>query len=103
MFSIMKRIIAALSGKVEKFKMERKVNRVNRAIESATDNANDAIERIEEEKSNLMKRIANEPEVSGIINHLSELIDQQEEQEAIIARLEKVSAYINEDIETEGE
>ena len=99
----MKRIIAALSGKVEKFKMERKVNRVNRAIESATDNANDAIDRIEEEKSNLMKRIANEPEVSGIINRLSELIDQQEEQEAIIARLEKVSAYINEDIETEGE
>jgi hypothetical protein len=50
-----------------------------------------------------MKRIANEPEVNGIINRLSELIDQQEEQEAIIARLEKVSAYINEDIETEGE
>lgn len=99
----MKRIIAALSGKVEKLKMDRKVNRVNRAIESATDNANDAIDRIEEEKSNLMKRIANEPEVSGIINRLSELIDQQEEQEAIIARLEKVSAYINEDIETEGE
>jgi hypothetical protein len=103
MFSIMKRIIAALSGKVEKLKMDRKVNRVNRAIESATDNAHDAIDRIEEEKSNLMNRIANEPEVNGIINRLSELIDQQEEQEAIIARLEKVSAYINEDIETEGE
>jgi hypothetical protein len=48
MFSIMKRIIAALSGKVEKLKMDRKVNRVNRAIESATDNAHDAIDRIEE-------------------------------------------------------
>lgn len=99
----MKRIIAALSGKVEKLKMERKVNRVSRAIESATDNANDAIDRIEEEKSNLMKRFAYEPDVSCIINRLSELIDQQEEQEAIIARLKKVSAYINEDIETEGE
>ena len=99
----MKRIIAALTGKVEKVKMERKVNRVNRAIESATDNARDAIDRIEEEKMNAMNRLANEAEVNGIINHISNLIDQQEEQEAIIQRLEKVKAYVNEDIKVEGE
>lgn len=99
----MKRIIAALSGKVEKIKMDRKINRVNRAIESATDNARDAIDRIEEEKSNAMKRFANEPEVNCIINKISDLIDKQEEQEAVIQRLEKVRAYLNEDIKVEEE
>lgn len=97
----MKRIIAALSGKVEKIKMGRKINRVNRAIESATDNARDAIDRIEEEKMNAINRLANETEVNFIINKLSELIDQQEEQEAIIQRLEKLKAYVNEDIAVE--
>ena len=97
----MKRIIAALSGKVEKIKMERKINRVNRAIESATDNARDAIDRIEEEKMNAINRLANETEVNFIINKLSELIDQQEEQEAIIQRLEKLKAYVNDDIAVE--
>lgn len=99
----MKRIIAALTGKVEKIKMERKINRVNRAIESATDNARDAIDRIEEEKMNAMNRLANEPVVICIINKLSDLIDQQEEEEAIIQRLEKVKAYVNEDIKVEEE
>jgi hypothetical protein len=101
MFSIMKRIIAALTGKVEKAKMERKIARVTRAIESATDNAQDAIDRISEEKANVMSRLINEPEVNSVINRLSDLIDQQEEQEAIIKRLQKVKEYINEDVDVE--
>lgn len=97
----MKRIVAALKGKVESIKMDRKVNRVNRAIESATDNARDAIDRIEEEKVKLMEKLIDSTEVNGIINGLSVKIEEQEEQEAIIERLEKIKAYINEDIETE--
>lgn len=97
----MKRIIAALKGKVEKSKMERKIARVTRAIESATDNAQDAIDRITEEKANVMGRLINEPEVNSVINRLSDLIDQQEEQEAIIKRLQKVKEYINEDVDVE--
>lgn len=101
MFSIMKRIIAALSGKLEKIQMDRKINRINRAIESATDNARDAIDRIEEEKMFAIKHLTNVSEVAPIINRLSDLIDQQEEQEAIIQRLASVKKYIDEDIEVE--
>lgn len=97
----MKRIIAALKGKVENVKMERKINRVNRAIESATDNARDAIDRIEEEKSKLMEQIIDSTEVNGIINRISEKIAEQEEQEATIERLDKIKAYVNEEIEVE--
>lgn len=97
----MKRIIAALKGKVEKIQMERKINRVNRAIESATDNARDEIDRIEEEKMNIVSTLTVTSEVNGVINSLSDLIDKQEEQEAIIQRLEKVRAYLADEVEVE--
>lgn len=99
----MKRIIAALTGKLESMKMERKIDRINRAIESAKDNALDAIDRIEEEKTKAVNSLINETEVSCVINKLSDLIDKQEEQEAIIERLKKVSSYINEDVKVEEE
>jgi hypothetical protein len=47
----MKRIIVALTNKVEKLKLERKVNRVYRAIETAKDNAEDTIDKLNEESS----------------------------------------------------
>ena len=97
----MKRIIAALKGKVEKIQMERKINRVNRAIESATDNARDEIDRIEEEKMNIVSTLTDTSEVNGVINSLSDLIDKQEEQEAIILLLEKVKAYLADEITVE--
>ena len=99
----MKRIIAALSGKVEKVKMERKVNRINRAIETATDNAKDAIDRIEEQKANLVEKISMLEDTNAVICELSNLIGDQEEQEATIERLEKVKAYLNDEIEVEDE
>ena len=54
----MKRIIAALTNKVEKLKLDRKVNRVNRSIETAKDNAHDAIDRLNEEASELLSQLA---------------------------------------------
>ena len=50
----MKRIIAALTNKVEKLKLDRKVNRVESSIETAKDNAYDAIDRLNEEASELL-------------------------------------------------
>lgn len=101
--NIMKRIIAALTGKVENMKMERKVARVNRSIETASDNAQDAIDRIEEEKADLLAQLAESTEVNDIITKIADKIGEAEEQEAIIARLNKVKKYINEDVEVEDE
>ena len=99
----MKRIIAALQGKVEKVKLDRKVKRVNRCIETAIDNAQDAIDRIEEEKAKLLEGLSDATEVTGIINRLSDKIGEQEEQEAIIARLNEVKKYFDEEVEVEEE
>ena len=99
----MKRILAALSGKVEKMKMERKINRVKRAIETATDNAQDEIERIEEKKAKVLERLPYTDDTNGVISEIANLIGDQEEQEEVIARLKKVENYINEEIEVEEE
>lgn len=95
----MQRIIAALQGLVEKSKKDRKVNRVKRAVEAARDNAQDEIERLEESKIKVVEELAGETEVNIIIGELSDIIGKQEEQQAIIDRLNKVQAYLNEDVE----
>lgn len=97
----MKRIIAALMGKVEKLKMERKLNRVKRSIDAACDNAQDEIDRLEERKASLVERISSDTEANSVINQLSDLIGQQEEQQAIIGRLYKVEAYLSEEVGVE--
>ena len=99
----MKRIIAALTNKVEKLKLERKVNRVDRSIETAKDNAHDAIDRLKEEASELLSQLVTCSEVNGIITRLSDKLGAIEEQEEILKRLDKVKAFIDEEVEIEDE
>ena len=61
------------------------------------------IDRIEEEKADLLAQLAESAEVNDIITKIADKIGEAEEQEAIIARLDKVKKYINEDIEVEDE
>lgn len=97
----MKRIIAALTDKVEKLKLERKVNRVYRSIETAKDNAKDTIDKLNEEASDLLSELANSSEVNGIITRISDKLGAIEEQEEILKRLDKVKEFIEEDVEIE--
>ena len=99
----MKRIIAALTDKVEKLKLGRKVNRVYRAIETAKDNAEDTIDKLNEEASDLLADLATSSEVNGIITKISDKLGAIEEQEEIIKRLDKVKEFIEEDVEIEEE
>ena len=99
----MKRIIAALTNKVETSKLDRKVNRVYRAIETAKDNAEDAIDKLNEEASNLLSDLAESSEVNYIITKISDKLGAIEEQEEIIKRLDKVKEFIEEDVEVEEE
>lgn len=97
----MKRIIAALTDKVEKLKLERKVNRVYRSIDTAKDNAEDTIDKLNEEASDLLSELINTSEVNGIITKISDKLGAIEEQEEIIKRLDKVKEFIEEDVEIE--
>ena len=99
----MKRIIAALTDKVEKLKLERKVNRVYRALETAKDNAEDTIDKLNEEASDLLADLVTSSEVNRIITKISDKLGAIEEQEEIIKRLDKVKEFIEEDVEVEEE
>lgn len=99
----MKRIIAALTDKVEKLKLDRKVNRVYRSIETAKDNAEDTIDKLSEEASDLLADLATSSEVNGIITRISDKLGAIEEQKEIIKRLDKVKEFIEEDVEVEEE
>lgn len=97
----MKRIIAALTNKVEKLKLDRKVNRVYRAIETAKDNAEDTIDKLNEEASNLLSELAENSEVNYIITRISDKLGAIEEQKEILNRLDKIKEFIEEDVEVE--
>lgn len=99
----MKRIIAALTNKVEALKLERKVNRVYRAIETAKDNAKDTIDKLNEDASNLLEELTTSSEVNSIITKISDKLGDIEEQEEIIKRLDNVKKFIEEDVEVDSE
>ena len=52
----MKRIVAFLQKKIDSVKIERKINRIQRAIDSAIDNAQERIEQLEDEKYDIIEK-----------------------------------------------
>ena len=93
----MKRIIAAIQEKLDETKAERKVKRVFRAIDIAQDNAKDAIDVAKYKKADILDKI-NDLEAEDLVNQLSDCIAEEEDAQATIDRLEKIKAYLEEDI-----
>lgn len=97
----MKRILAFFENKVESIKEDRQINRCYRSLDIARDNALDAIDAIELKKSKLMEKLPEATDFDYILQQLSEYIGEQEEQQAVVERIEKVKAYLDEDIKVE--
>lgn len=98
----MKRIFAIFNDKLDSFKKERKIKRIMRSIEIATDNAEDAKEAIENKMEDLADKLPESEDLNSFIQEVSDLIEAKEEQELVIARLKKIKAYLEEDIEIKG-
>lgn len=99
----MKRIIAAFQNKLESMKAERNMKRVFRATETASDNAKDKIEEIDAQMSDLVESLPACTDFNGFIQKLSDLMEEQETQKAIIERLAKIDKYLNEDVKVQNE
>ena len=93
----MKRIVAAVHEKLDETKAERKVKRVFRAIDIAKDNAKDAIDVAKDNKADILDKV-NDLEAEDFVNQLSDCIANEEYAQATIDRLEKIKAYLEEDI-----
>lgn len=58
---------------------------------------------LEDSKASVIEKLSGDTDVNIIITQLSDIIGQQEDQQAIIDRLDKVDAYLNEEVEVEDE
>lgn len=99
----MKRILAIFNGKLDSLKKERKIKRIMRSIEIATDNAEDAKEAIENQMEDLADSLPETEDLNSFVQTVSDLIGEKEEQELIIARLKKIKAYLEEDIKVKAD
>ena len=98
----MKRIIAIFNNKLDDLKKERKIKRVMRSLEIAADNAEDAKEAIENKMEDLVDTLPETENIDSFVQKVSDLIGEKEEQELIIARLNKIKAYLEEDIKVKS-
>ena len=99
----MKRIYAIFNDKLDSLKKERKIKRIMRAMEIATDNAEDTKEAIENQMEDLTDTLPEIEDINSFVQRVSDLIGEKEEQELIIARLKKIKAYLEEDIKVKAE
>lgn len=98
----MRRIIAIFNNKLDDLKKERKIKRVMRSLEIAADNAEDAKEAIENKMEDLVDTLPETENMDSFVQKVSDLIGEKEEQELIIARLNKIKAYLEEDIKVKS-
>ena len=97
----MKRIIAALTKKIEATKVERKERRVMRAIEIARDNAQDKIEEADAKMAQIVEDLPEREDTTSFVNDLATLLDEIELQKIIIERLDHLKDYLEGEIKVE--
>ena len=96
---IMKRIVAAFEKKVEAVKAERKMKRVTRCVEIAKDNALDELDRLAIKKGELVETLPDVEDYDDFVQKMSNLMDAEDEQKAVLERLDEIKAYLEEEIE----
>ena len=95
------RIQAALEGVLETAKSERKIKKVQRSIENSLDNAQERIEDLTAKLTTTLAGISKTDDVNSVIQTLSNIKGDIEEQEEIIGRLKWIKEFVNADIEVE--
>ena len=95
------RIQAALEGVLETAKSERKIKKVQRSIENSLDNAQEKIEDLTAKLTTTLAGISKTDDVNSVIQTLSNIKGDIEEQEEIIGRLEWIKKFVNAEIEVD--
>lgn len=95
------RIQAALEGVLETAKSERKIKKVQRSIENSLDNAQERIEDLTAKLTTTLAGISRTDDVNSVIQTLSNIKGDIEEQEEIIGRLKWIKEFVNADIEVD--
>lgn len=99
----MKRITAYLKGKIEGIKCISREKRVNAALDAAKINFEEQIADADTKIDKLMNELGTTDDVQLIIQDISECMDDKEDAQRGIKRVEEIRAFINEDVEVEAD
>jgi hypothetical protein len=95
----MKRITAYLKGKLEEIKCSSREKKVNSALEAARINFEEQISDADIKIDKLMREIGTTDDVQSIIQEISYCMDDKEESNRGIKRLEEIKAFMYEEIQ----
>lgn len=97
----MKRIEAFLKKKVENAKISIRLKKIDTALQSATNNAEDKKVDAELELQHIMENMADESDLTGCIERISDAFDRIEESELTLKRIEKIKQWLEEEVQEE--
>lgn len=94
----MKRILAALKGKLEDVKLNNKVKRVEAALNSAEINAESEKIELDGKLTELISDLDKCSDINDFISELSAIMSKQEENNKLLERINAIRTYLNEEI-----
>lgn len=97
----MKRITAYLKGKIEHIKCASREKRVYSAIDAANINFEEQIADADTKIDNLLEKISTTDNVQSVIQQISDCMDDKEEAQRGIKRLEQIKKFLDEEVENE--
>ncbi len=97
----MKRITAYLKGKIENIKCASREKRVYSAIDAANINFEEQIADADTRIDKLLEEISTTDNVLSVIQEISDCMDDKEEAQRGIKRLQDIRKYLDEEIEAE--
>lgn len=97
----MKRITAYLQGKIEHIKCASREKRVYSAIDAANINFEEQIADADTKIDNLLEEISTTDNVQSVIQQISDCMDDKEEAQHGIKRLEQIKKFLDEEVEDE--
>lgn len=94
----MKRILAALKGKLEEVKLNNKVKRVEAALNSAEINAESEKIELDGKLTELISDLDKCSDINNFISELSAIMSKQEENNKLLERINAIRTYLNEEV-----
>ncbi len=98
----MKRITAYLKGKIEGSKCSSRKKRIDSALEAAKINFEERIADADMKIDKLMSELGTTDDVQFIIQNISDSIDDKEEAQRGIKRIEDIKKFFEEEVETDN-
>lgn len=95
----MKRITAYLKGKIEDIKCVSREKRVNSALEAAKINFEEQISDADIKIDKFMRELGTTDDVQSIIQEISDCMDDKDEAERGIKRLDEIKAFMDEEVQ----